>query len=134
MWRDEAISKIDLEKQFPIVVVGNKTDLRVQPKEKRNYGENIVDSIRISETEYNDNINSCEKVELWCRDQGYGLVETSCKDGYGVEAAMFSIAALSLERKRRTDTTKSVRNTITLKDQQYQKDKFHDNNIIKCCQ
>jgi hypothetical protein len=134
MWRNEAISKMESEKYFPIVVVGNKTDLRVNPNEKINSDDNIMDSIRISETDYGDNRNSCEKVEIWCREQGYGLVETSCKDGYGVEAAMFSIAALSLEGKRRGDTTKAVKNAISLKDQQNQKDRFQNNNSLKCCQ
>jgi len=36
----------------------------------------------------------------WCRDNTYGHIETSAKDGTGIQAAMQSVALLALEAKR----------------------------------
>ena len=40
-------------------------------------------------------------VLAWCRQRGIGHVETSAKDGTGVDAAMEAIALLAVENKRR---------------------------------
>lgn len=80
LWRDECLSHQDSDAFFPIVVIGNKVDLREDtPKEER------VDQ---------------SEIVSWCRDQSYGHIETSAKDGLGVEAAMLAITALALESQR----------------------------------
>lgn len=90
-WRDELVSRIEVNSLFPIVVVGNKTDLRTE-------------STGVDQTE----------VLTWCRENHYGHVETSAKDDSGVQAAMTAIAALALEhrkdlmRRGSTERTKSV--------------------------
>ena len=76
-WRDECLFHKSDDHFFPIVVIGNKTDLRTD----------IV----------NDEDN---QILSWCRDQSYGHIETSAKDGVGVEAAMLAITCLALEAKR----------------------------------
>ena len=40
------------------------------------------------------------KILEWCKLNTYGHVETSAKDGSGLEAAMQSIALLALEAKK----------------------------------
>lgn len=64
-WRDEALNRIEPDVYFPIVVVGNKMDLKSE-------------------------LNTIDQSEVlnWCRDNGYGHIETSAKDGVGVQAAM----------------------------------------------
>ena len=62
------------------MVVGNKTDIRdATPPEDR------PDQAPVLE---------------WCRENSYGHIETSAKDGKGVHAAMSALAALALEAKR----------------------------------
>eukprot|EP01036_Dinobryon_divergens_P051735 gene51735-69239_t len=56
-WRDEALSRLENDFYFPIVVVGNKIDLRNE----------------------DNNIDQSE-VRNWCTDNGYGHIETSAKD------------------------------------------------------
>jgi Ras-related protein Rab-7A len=80
MWRDECMSRQDRGEYFPIVVIGNKTDIR-------------------------DAMPECERPDQsdvlgWCRQNSYGHIETSAKDGQGVEAAMMAIVALALENQR----------------------------------
>jgi Ras-related protein Rab-7A len=80
-WRDECIQHNDgPDNYFPIVVIGNKVDLRDQTSP-----ENRVDQSGIL---------------AWCQDQSYGHIETSAKDGLGVEAAMVAISGLALETQR----------------------------------
>ncbi len=79
-WRDECVSRSDTNAFFPIVVIGNKIDLR----------EATPESERVDQSE----------ILNWCRDSSYGHIETSAKDGYGVEAAMMAITALALESQR----------------------------------
>lgn len=79
-WRDECLARQEGGEFFPIVVIGNKIDIRdSKPEEER------VD---------------VSSILSWCRENGYGHVETSAKDGNGVEAAMLAITALALESQR----------------------------------
>jgi small GTP-binding protein len=81
-WRDECLSRKETGEEvfFPIVVVGNKIDLRdVIPQDER------VDQSGITQ---------------WCRENQYGHIETSAKDGHGVEAAMMAVVGLALESIR----------------------------------
>ncbi|CAM9235951.1 unnamed protein product [Ectocarpus fasciculatus] len=77
-WRDELMSRVNKDVYFPIVVVGNKVDLRTE--------ENRLDNQ--------------EEVINWCRENAYGHIEASAKDDIGVEAAMQAIAALALDEYR----------------------------------
>ena len=87
-WRDECLAHQDSDAYFPLVVIGNKVDIRDQTKPE-------------------DRIDQRE-ILTWCRDNSYGHIETSAKDGLGVEAAMLAITGLALEAKRSTE-----RNTPT---------------------
>lgn len=90
-WRDECLAHQENDSYFPLVVIGNKVDLRELAKP-----EDRVDQ---------------KEILTWCRDQSYGHIETSAKDGLGVEAAMMAITGLALEAKRmakRNDTTSSA--------------------------
>lgn len=81
MWRDECMTRQDRSADFfPIVVIGNKTDLRDAMREEARPDQSDVIT--------------------WCRQNSYGHVETSAKDGQGVEAAMVAIVALALENQR----------------------------------
>lgn len=79
-WRDECLAHQETDSYFPLVVIGNKVDLREQTKP-----EDRVDQ---------------REILTWCRDNSYGHIETSAKDGLGVEAAMMAITGLALEAKR----------------------------------
>ena len=79
-WRDECLQHQENESYFPIVVIGNKVDLR----------EHMRPEDRVDQKD----------ILVWCRDQSYGHIETSAKDGLGVEAAMIAITGLALEGKR----------------------------------
>lgn len=79
-WRDECISRQDNADFFPIVVIGNKIDVREQKTESERVDTNPI-------------LN-------WCRDNSYGHIETSAKDGNNIEAAMLAITALALESLR----------------------------------
>ena len=79
-WRDECILHQETDEYFPLVVIGNKIDLRELAKP-----EDRIDQ---------------RDILTWCRDQSYGHIETSAKDGLGVEAAMIAITGLALECKR----------------------------------
>mmetsp|Transcript_93907 Transcript_93907/g.184130 ORF Transcript_93907/g.184130 Transcript_93907/m.184130 type:complete len:234 (-) Transcript_93907:88-789(-) len=84
-WRDECIAHQDTDAYFPLVVIGNKVDIRDQTKP-----EDRVDQ---------------KEILTWCRENSYGHIETSAKDGLGVEAAMLAITGLALEGKRLADRT-----------------------------
>jgi len=99
-WRDEAIARVDPDYFFPIVVVGNKLDLKTEA--------NAVDQLTI--------LN-------WCRENTYGHIETSAKDGTGIEAAMQTVVLLALEAMRNRSpqagadkSTKEKQGTIRLED------------------
>jgi Ras-related protein Rab-7A len=80
LWRDECLCRHDNSTFFPIVVIGNKTDLRDRlPEDKR------IDQSHIL---------------AWCRQNSYGHIETSAKDGFGVDAAMLAVVALALEAQQ----------------------------------
>jgi Ras-related protein Rab-7A len=82
LWCDEVMNKIEPGTYFPIVVVGNKVDLR------DNNSDNHADYV------------DQNAVVAWCQQHTYGHVETSVKDNLGVEAAMTTMAALALEAHR----------------------------------
>ncbi|CAM9136073.1 unnamed protein product [Scytosiphon promiscuus] len=86
MWREELLVRLDVDPHdFPIVVIGNKMDLAIGlPMD----GVQGVDKKRVLK---------------WCEMQGMGHIETSAKDGTGVEVAMQAVAALALEQKRKRD-------------------------------
>jgi Ras-related protein Rab-7A len=84
-WRDECLAHQEAGAYFPIVVIGNKVDIREQTKP-----EDRVDQ---------------RDILTWCRDNSYGHIETSAKDGLGVEAAMIAITGLALENKRAANTS-----------------------------
>jgi Ras-related protein Rab-7A len=77
-WRDELLERIDFPDTFPTVVVGNKCDA----------------------TTHQDSVDK-EAVLHWCRQRGIGHIETSARDGSGVDAAMEAIAMLAIDNKRR---------------------------------
>lgn len=99
-WREECVQRSDNSGFFPIVVIGNKVDIR--------------DAAHISERIDQSHILS------WCRDHSYGHIETSAKDGFGVDAAMLAITALALESQRalpkaaRNQSTSSTSESIRL--------------------
>lgn len=104
-WRDECLNHVDEDIDFPVVVVGNKVDLR----DATNESERIDQSL----------------VKHWCADNSYGHIETSAKEGVGVEAAMGAIAALAVEVQKSPIAVKkrtaSVVNKKIKLDQLYQK-------------
>lgn len=80
-WRDECMQRKELTTDFfPIVVIANKIDIR----------DATPESARIDQS----------AILKWCRDNSYGHIETSAKDGHGVEAAMMAIIGLALESQR----------------------------------
>ena len=91
-WRDELFGRLGKDKYFPVVVVGNKIDLRTEENRLENQ----------------------EDILKWCQENSYGHIEASAKDDIGVEAAMQAVAALALDEhrlspngiscERRTDT------------------------------
>jgi Ras-related protein Rab-7A len=93
-WRDDCLSRQEGEEFFPIVVIGNKTDLRdAKPQSE------WVDQTAIL---------------TWCRDNSYGHIETSAKDGHGVDAAMMAITGLALECKRTPRRSETVKGKVNL--------------------
>lgn len=84
LWCEEVLSKLDPGAYFPMVVVGNKVDIR------NTSVDSVEDTDRVDQSIITD----------WCLIHSYGHVETSAKDGSGVEAAMTTMAALALEAHR----------------------------------
>ncbi|CAM9504726.1 unnamed protein product [Pylaiella littoralis] len=86
MWREELLVRLDVDPHdFPIVVIGNKVDLaKGMPMD----GVQGVNQTRVIK---------------WCEMQGMGHIETSAKDGTGVEVAMQAVAVLALEQKRKRE-------------------------------
>jgi len=80
LWKSECLAHVEDPDYFPIVVIGNKVDVR-----------DVTDEA--------DRIDQ-STVLGWCKDNSYGHIETSAKEGMGVEAAMSAIAALALEAQR----------------------------------
>lgn len=94
-WRDECLEKQESNDYFPIVVIGNKIDIR----------ENTPEHERINQS----------GILQWCRDNSYGHIETSAKDGLGVEAAMIAVIGLALENLRnRKDKENSQKESLKL--------------------
>lgn len=108
-WRDECVNKSDNNTFFPIVVIGNKIDIRdsLPPDVPRVDQSSIVD---------------------WCRENSYGHIETSAKDGFGVEAAMMAITALALESQRAAPKRQKSSNDAIILKKLYEtkKDSFCD--------
>ena len=92
-WRGELLERIDSPDSFPCVVFGNKTD-----------------ASRSEEVALDR-----PAVLAWCRQRGIGHVETSAKDGTGVDAAMEAIALLAVENKRRRPRPEPDRSKIRLR-------------------
>jgi Ras-related protein Rab-7A len=63
LWKDECTSHIEVEDYFPIVVVGNKVDIR----------EATDEADRVDQS----------PVSIWCKENSLGHIETSAKDGFG---------------------------------------------------
>jgi Ras-related protein Rab-7A len=102
-WREECISRLDNDTFFPIVVIGNKVDLRSPDP----------NAIAVNQG----------PILSWCRENSYGHIETSAKDGNGVQAAILAITALALEYQRspnRNSHSLSSQNTVAL-DKMYEK-------------
>lgn len=91
LWRTECLSHVEEEGLFPIVVVGNKVDLREQ-----NHSQDLSGTATETEPDRTDPGG----VLRWCKDYMYGHIETSAKDGSGVEAAVGAVALLALEAQR----------------------------------
>lgn len=92
-WREECLQRSETTAFFPIVVIGNKTDIR----------DATVESARIDQG----------TILSWCRENSYGHIETSAKDGNGVDAAMMAITALALESQRAAPKSIGQRNQST---------------------
>jgi Ras-related protein Rab-7A len=113
-WRDQCISKSGLESGFfPIVVVGNKIDIRDSKPEDQRTSQQVV-------------LN-------WCRENQYGHIETSVKDNLGVDAAMNAIGGLAFEVLRtneyRVTSTKKTNSNKGLVDI----NKSYANEKKSCC-
>jgi len=89
-WRDELIEHTDNDNSiyFPVIVIGNKVDIR----------EGYPPDIRIDQTD----------LVKWCQDHSYGHIETSAKDGSGVEAAMLGIVGLALELQKEEQNRREI--------------------------
>lgn len=95
-WRDEVLTKSyiagDNDFKLPIVVVGNKADLKL-------------------DVDY-------DIIHDFCRENYYGHIETSAKESYQVEAAVLAVTSLALtehRKKKIIDTTDdSKRSSINL--------------------
>lgn len=92
-WREECLQRSEATVFFPIVVIGNKIDIR----------DATVESARIDQG----------PILNWCRENSYGHIETSAKDGNGVDAAMMAITALALESQRTAPKSTTQRNQST---------------------
>lgn len=88
------MSHVEEDGLFPIVVVGNKLDLREQNQQNQNQHESDTT------TETEPDRTDPGGVLRWCKDYMYGHIETSAKDGSGVEAAVGAVALLALEAQR----------------------------------
>lgn len=112
MWRDECLNQkgINHEVFFPIVVIGNKVDVRDATAESERVDQSYV-------------VN-------WCTDNSYGHVETSAKDGLGVTAAMMAISGLSLESMNSPEAQAArdhpSRKSLAALNTKYEPKKTHD--------
>lgn len=88
-WRDEAVSHINPNIEFPIIVIGNKIDIR-------DGLDRQIDKIDQS------------SVLAWCEENSYGHLETSCKDNLGVEACMNLMAASAVQAYRANITIRQT--------------------------
>lgn len=108
-WRDECVSRQGNSDFFPIVVIGNKTDIR---------DNNTPVDERIDQS----------GILSWCRDNSFGHIETSAKDGVGVEAAMTVVAALALEAQRNNDRSNNHSHSSGSKQRQQSTNGRNSNN------
>lgn len=79
-WRNEVLSKINVGAYFPIVVIGNKIDLKAENRAKQ------------KETDIND---KWSKEIQWCRMNSYSHFETSSKENVGIEEAISKMTSLA---------------------------------------
>jgi len=112
-WMTECLANVEDADSFPIVIIGNKVDLR----------EDIDEADRIDQSH----------VLAWCKDHSYGHVETSAKDGMGVEAAMSAIAALALEAQRSPAVVERRRISSTASKGTIRLDKMYEKKKIGFC-
>jgi len=96
-WKDEVLTKSyvagDNDFKLPIVVAGNKADLKT-----------------------NDNDDN-EIIHNFCKDNDYGHIETSAKDSFQVEAAVLAVTSLALTQHRKKKDKRVVDpNIINLND------------------
>jgi hypothetical protein len=76
--------------------------------EKASVEENIIKNTAMTTT---------ADVLKWCYENGYGHIETSAKDGSGVETAMLTLASLAYELQKSAtwiDSTPVVTNRVNL--------------------
>lgn len=104
-WRNDVLSKIDVGVYFPIIVIGNKIDLKakkcLENKEidLKDIDDTWPESV-IDHKELKIKYEELEKAGLivlqWCRYNSYHHIETSAKEDIGVTVAMLAISALAL--------------------------------------
>ncbi|CAM9493148.1 unnamed protein product [Discosporangium mesarthrocarpum] len=116
MWREELLVRLDVNPyDFPIVVIGNKVDL---------LGEVPMDGVRGVDKQV---------VLRWCEMQGMGHIETSAKDGTGVEVAMQAVAMLALDQKRKRDREVALNPTLAGGRIDLSYDRGRQNGDGSCC-
>lgn len=129
-WRDELLNKIEPDETFPIIVVGNKVDLKeefIKTSAQISYGTKVASQrnhpamkqLDTLETDELDTVMTPLDVIQWCFDNGYGHIETSAKDGRCVDDAMTTLAALAYENQKSktwVDSTSTSSDNIIIKD------------------
>ena len=114
-WRDEMLSRVDPCQNFPVIVIGNKTDL--------------------VSLESDLNVNRAQ-AQNWCLENGFGYFETSAKEGIGVDVAVESIASLVLNSKSNdslenlaTSNSEKIKNRIRVEELYVAR---HDRVCVNC--
>jgi GTPase SAR1 family protein len=107
-WRNEILSKINVGVYFPIVVIGNKTDLKVEycikQKEKENDIHNSSypwskipsDIDKKIDSRYEESEKARLAILQWCRNNSYSHFEASAKKNVGVKEAILAISVKAL--------------------------------------
>ena len=122
-WRSELLERIDSPDSFPCVVFGNKTDAPRGEEAALDRPAVLAWCAAIFPSPAPQSACSFPRALATrmlhppprpparappppsrCRQRGIGHVETSAKDGTGVDAAMEAIALLAVENKRRRPT------------------------------
>ena len=90
-WHEELNSKVDPNMFLPVIVICNKIDM-------------IDESSKV--VRINDATNKYltrDNVIEWYKKYNYGHIETSAKEDKGLDAAMITLAGLSLEARRENE-------------------------------